>query len=79
MHRNRRSRSLSLLGKADNGDMPSPLDGHRQFTLMTHTIPGNAARNNAPALRQKISEQTGVFEINRRLFQAKSAGTPSLK
>ena len=39
------------------GDMPSPLDGHCQFTLMAHAIPGNAARNDPPPLRQKIPQE----------------------
>jgi hypothetical protein len=79
MRRNHRSRSLSLLGKADDGDMPSPFHGHCQLTLMTHAISGNAARNDTPPLRQEIPEQAGILEIDRRFIQTKSAGTPSLK
>jgi hypothetical protein len=79
MHRNRQARALSLLSKADDGDMPSPLDGHRQLTLMTHAISGDATRNDPPPLSQKVPEQAGIFEIDRRFIQTKSTGTSSLK
>jgi hypothetical protein len=59
--------------------MPRPLDGHRQFTLMAHAIPGNTARNDPTPLRQKIPKKPGVFKVDRCLFQAKSAGTSSLE
>jgi hypothetical protein len=59
--------------------MPSPLDGHCQFTLMAHAIPGNTARNDSSPLRQKIPKKPCVFKVDRRLFQAESAGTPSLE
>jgi len=59
--------------------MPSPLDSHRQFTLMAHAIPGNAARNDPPSLRQEIPKKPGVFKVDRYLFQAESTGTPSLE
>jgi hypothetical protein len=79
MHRNRLSRSLSLLSKADDRDMSSPLDGHRQFTLVTHAIPGNAARNDPSSLRQKIPEEPGVFKVDRQFIQTKSTGASPLK
>jgi len=59
--------------------MPRSLDGHRQFTLMPHTIPGNTTRNDTPTLSQKVSEQAGILEIDRYLIQTKSTGTSSLK
>jgi hypothetical protein len=59
--------------------MPSPLDRHRQFTLMAHAIPGDTARNDPSSLGQKIPKKPGVFKVDRRLFQAESAGTPSLE
>jgi hypothetical protein len=59
--------------------MPSPFHGHCQLALMTHAISRNAAWNDPPPLGQKIPEQAGILEIDRRFIQTKSAGTPSLK
>ena len=59
--------------------MPGPLDCHGQFTLMAHTVSGNPARDNPPPFRQKIPQQTGILEIDRRLIQTKPAGTPALE
>jgi hypothetical protein len=70
---------LSLLGEADDGDMPSSLDSHRQFTLMPHAIAGNPTWNNTSSLRQKVPKKSGILKINRRFLQTKSAGTPPLE
>jgi hypothetical protein len=70
---------LSLLGEADDGDMPSPLDGYRQFTLMPHAIARNPTWNNTSSLRQKVPKKSGILKINRRFLQTKSAGTPPLE
>src|SRR5215213_3409146 len=59
--------------------MTGALDRHRQFPLMAHAVARNPAGHNAPPLGEKIPQQSGILEINRRLFQAKPAGPPSLK
>ncbi len=41
---------LSLFRKADESDVPSPLDGGRQFALVPHTIAGDTPRDNPTPL-----------------------------
>jgi hypothetical protein len=59
--------------------MSGPLDCDCQFTLMPHAVSGNPARDNASALRQKISEKSGILEIDRRLLNTKPARPSALK
>jgi hypothetical protein len=59
--------------------MSSSLNGGRQFTLMAETIAGNAARNNASPLRQKIPQESHVLEINGAFLDTKPAGSAALK
>jgi hypothetical protein len=46
---------------------------------MTQAIAGDATRNDPSALREKIPQQPGVFEIDCCLVQAKPAGPAPLK
>ncbi|GDX88545.1 hypothetical protein LBMAG45_04010 [Nitrospirota bacterium] len=59
--------------------MPSALDGCRQFALVPHAIAGYTPRDNPTTLRQKVSQQTDIFEINRPFFNAKPARPAALK
>jgi hypothetical protein len=43
--------------------MPSPLDGGRQLALMSQTVAGDPAGNDAPSLRQKIPQKADILEI----------------
>jgi hypothetical protein len=70
---------LSLFRKADEGDVPSPLDGCRQFALVPHAIAGDTPRDNPAPLRQKVSQQPDIFEINRPFFDAKTTRPAALK
>lgn len=54
---------LPLFGKTDQGDMPGPLDGGRQFALMSKTVAGDSAGNDAPPLRQKIPQEADILKI----------------
>jgi hypothetical protein len=51
--------------------MPSPLDGGRQFSLVSHAIAGDAPRNDPAPLSEKVSEQPDIFEIDRRFINTK--------
>jgi hypothetical protein len=70
---------LSLFRKADESDVPSPLDGGRQFALVPHTIAGDAPRNNPTPLRQKVSQQPDIFEIDRAFLNTKPTRPTALK
>jgi len=59
--------------------VPSPLDGGRQFALVPHTITGNAPRDNPTPLRQKVSQQPDIFEINRSFIDTKPTRPAALK
>jgi hypothetical protein len=59
--------------------VPSPLDGGRQFALVPHTITGNAPRDNPTPLRQKVSQQPDIFEINRPFIDAKPTRPAALE
>jgi hypothetical protein len=56
---------LSLFSKTDERDVPGPLDGRRQFTLVPHAIAGNTSRDNPAPLSEKVSQQPDIFEIDR--------------
>jgi hypothetical protein len=43
--------------------MPGPLDGGRQFALMSQTVAGDSAGNDAPPLRQKIPQEADILKI----------------
>src|SRR5262245_57228508 len=51
--------------------MPSPLDCRRQLALMAETIARNPPRDDAPALRQKIAQESDVLKINGAFFNTK--------
>jgi hypothetical protein len=70
---------LALFCKADEGDVPSPLDGGRQFALVPHTITGDATRDNPTPLSQKVSQQPDIFKVDRPLVDAKPTGSAALK
>src|SRR5690349_9985734 len=59
--------------------MAGALDRDGQFPLMPHAVTGNPAWHNASPLGEKVPQQSGILEINRRLFQAKPAGPPPLE
>ena len=59
--------------------MPSSLDGGRQFALMPEAIPGDAARDDAPSLREKIAHKTALLKIHGAFFNAKATGPATLK
>jgi hypothetical protein len=59
--------------------VPSPLDGGRQFALVPHTIAGDAPRDNPTPLRQKVSQQPDILEIDRPFIYAKPTGPAALK
>jgi hypothetical protein len=59
--------------------MPSPLDGGRQFALVPHTIARDAPRDNPTPLRQKVSQQPDIFEINRSFIDTKPTRPAALK
>jgi len=59
--------------------VPSPLDGGRQFALVPHTIAGDAPRDNPTPLRQKVSQQPDIFEIDRPFIDAKPTRPSALK
>jgi hypothetical protein len=73
------SRSLSLLGEADQGNVPSPLDRYGQLTLVAQAITGNPARHDPPPFSQKIPQQPGILKIDCALVQAEPAGAPPLE
>jgi hypothetical protein len=70
---------LSLFRKADECDVPSPLDGGRQFALVPHAIAGDAPWDNPTPLSEKVSEQPDVFEIDRPFVDTKPARPSALK
>jgi hypothetical protein len=59
--------------------VPSPLDGGRQFALVPHTIARDAPRDNPTPLRQKVSQQPDIFEINRSFIDTKPTRPAALK
>jgi hypothetical protein len=59
--------------------VPSSFDGGRQFALVPHTIARDAPRDNPTPLRQKVSQQPDIFEINRPFIDAKPTRPAALK
>jgi hypothetical protein len=70
---------LSLFCKADESDVPSTFDGSRQFSLVPHTIAGDAARNDPTPLSEKVSQEPDIFKIDRSLINTKPARPSALK
>jgi hypothetical protein len=70
---------LSLFREADERNVPSPLDGSRQFALVPHAIAGDAPRNDPTPLSEKVSQQPDIFEIDRRFIDTKPARSPALE
>ena len=59
--------------------MPSPLDSGRQFALVSHAIAGDTPRDNPTPLRQKVSQQPDIFEIDRPFIDTKSTRPAALE
>jgi len=70
---------LSLFSKTDERDVPGPLDSGRQFTLVPHAIAGNTPRDNPAPLREKVSQQSDIFEIDRSFVETKPARPSALE
>jgi len=59
--------------------VPSPLDGGRQFALVPHAIAGDPPRDYPTPLRQKVSQQPDIFEINRPFIDTESTRPATLE
>jgi hypothetical protein len=59
--------------------MPGALDRHGQLSLMAEAIARDPTRHDPAALRQKISQEPDIFEIDRRLIETESARLAPLK
>jgi hypothetical protein len=70
---------LSLFCKTDESDVPSPFDGGGQFALVPHAIAGDAPRDNPTPLRQKVSQQPDIFEIDRPFLDTESTRPSALE
>jgi hypothetical protein len=70
---------LSLFRKADESNMTSPFDGGRQFALVPHAIAGDTPRDNPTPLRQKVSQQPDILEIDRPFVDTESTRPSALE
>ena len=70
---------LSLFREADERNVPSPLDGSRQFALVPQAIAGDAPRDNPTPLSEKVSQQPDIFEIDRPFINTKPARPSALE
>jgi hypothetical protein len=70
---------LPLFGEPQQRNRACPLDRDGQLSLMPHTIAGDSSWDNSTALRQKISEQPDILEVDRELLVTEAADSPPLE